>query len=73
MSLDFSSTNWAWQNVLGANQGQAYLPNSSGLHALVCGGNWDGGVRCGPRTVHGYDSPWNVGTAVGSRFACDSL
>ena len=73
MSLDFSSTNWAWQNVLGANQGQAYLPNSTGLHALICGGSWNSDVYCGPRAVHGSDYPWYVSTSVGSRFACDSL
>lgn len=74
MSLDYSSsTSWNWQNVLGANQGQAYLPNSTGLHALVCGAPWDNGVRCGPRTVDGDGCPWYVAASVGSRFACDSL
>ena len=72
-SLDFSSTNWDWQNVLGANQGQAYLPNSTGLRALLCGGVWHDGVNCGPRTVSGGNYPWYVGTGVGARFACDSL
>jgi len=72
-SLDFSSTNWAWQNVLGANQGQAYLPNSRGLRALRCGGYWNDGVNCGPRAVSGGNSPWGVAADIGSRFACDSL
>ena len=73
MSLDFSHSNWAWQNVLGANQGQAFLPNDSGLRALLCGGVWDLGVRCGPRTVDGDNFPWCFGSGFGSRFACDSL
>jgi formylglycine-generating enzyme required for sulfatase activity len=72
-SLDFSSTNWAWQNVLGAKQGQAYLPNSSGLRALHCGGSWGDGVYCGPRAVVGSLCPWYVGAGVGARLACDSL
>lgn len=72
-SLDFSSTNWAWQNVLGAKQGQAYLPNSSGLRALDCGGDWHNGVHCGPRTVNGNYYPWGVNTSLGTRLACDSL
>lgn len=73
MSLDFSSTNWNWQNVLGKNQGQAYLPNATGLHTLVCGGFWYYGVRCGPRTVSGNYYPWYVHTVIGCRLACDSL
>jgi len=43
----------------------------SGLHALICGGNWNNGVNCGPRTVNGNNYPWNVNTNIGSRFACD--
>ena len=71
-SLDYSSaTSWNWQNVLGANQGQAYLPNSTGLRALICGANWNNGVNCGPRTVNGNNYPWNVNTNIGSRLACD--
>lgn len=73
-SLDFSSsTNWDWQNILGKNQGQAYLPNSTGLRTLDCGGNWNGGTRCGPRAVDGDYYPWNVSVGLGCRFACDSL
>ena len=72
-SLDFSSTSWNWQNVLGANQGQAYLPNSGGLRALRCGHFWNSGVLCGPRTVSGNDNPWDVLTSIGARLACDSL
>jgi formylglycine-generating enzyme required for sulfatase activity len=72
-SLDFSSTNWNWQNVLGANQGQAYLPNSDGLRALRCGDFWANGVHCGPRTVGGDNFPWDVSSVIGARLACDSL
>ena len=71
-SLDFGSTSWNWQNVLGAEQGQAYLPNSEGLRAFICGDAGDGGVHDGPRAVYGRASPWNVFAFIGSRLACDS-
>lgn len=71
-SIRQDSTNWGWQNGLGSNQGQAYLPNSYGLVALHCGGGWNGGVRCGPRAVDLAGCPWNVNSSVGARLACDS-
>ena len=71
-SIRQDSTSWNWQNVLGANQGQAYLPYSGGLVALRCGNDWSGGVRCGPRTVGLSDYPWDVDAYVGARLACDA-
>ena len=41
------------------------------MRALICGGNWNNGVNCGPRTVNGNNYPWNVNTNIGARFACD--
>ena len=72
-TIDTASANWAWQNVLGSNQGQAYLPQLTGLKALRCGGHWDDGVYSGPRMVGADNSPWNVHVFVGARLACDSL
>ncbi|MBR1913147.1 MAG: SUMF1/EgtB/PvdO family nonheme iron enzyme [Treponema sp.] len=66
------STSWGWYNVLGANQGQAYLPNSLGLTAFICGGYWGGGLHCGPRCVHLSNYPWYVHASIGARFACDA-
>ena len=71
-SIRQDSTSWNWQNVLGANQGQAYLPNSDGLVALRCGGSWSSGVHCGPRTVNLNYYPWNVDASIGARLACDA-
>lgn len=71
-SIRQDSTSWNWQNVLGANQGQAYLPFSDGLVALHCGYNWGYGVHCGPRTVYLDGYPWLVSTSIGSRLACDA-
>ena len=51
-SIRQDSTSWNWQDKLGANQGQAYLPFGDGLSAFRCGGNWNSGVHCGPRTVY---------------------
>lgn len=49
----------------------ANLPNSLGLSALICGGNWNNGVHCGPRCVNLNNYPWNVNPNIGARFACD--
>ena len=41
------------------------------LHALVGGGGWHDGVRCGGRAV-GCDSyPWGVAAGIGVRCVCD--
>jgi hypothetical protein len=64
---------WAWQDVVGADKGQAYLPQSTGLSAFVCGGDWYGGVHAGARAVNTANSPWYVASGIGSRLACDKL
>lgn len=66
------STSWQFYNVLGSNVGQGYLPNASGLAALVFGGDWLDGVACGSRTVHANSYPWGVHPNVGARLACDA-
>ena len=43
------------------------------LHALIGGGIWADGVRCGSRAVSCYYYPWGVHTGVGVRCVCDSL
>lgn len=70
-SIRQDSTSWSWQNTLGNDMGEAYLPFADGLSALVCGGNWDFGDRCGPRTVGASSLPWYVSTGIGARLACD--
>ena len=71
-SIRQDSTSWNWQNVLGAGMGQAHLPFSDGMSALICGHGWDGGVRCGARTVHLAATPWSVNVLIGARLACDA-
>jgi hypothetical protein len=73
LTIRQDSTAWAYQNVLGAGCGQAYLPNSTGLSAFICGGDWSSGVNAGSRTVSLSGYPWHVSTLIGSRAACDSL
>lgn len=67
------STAWTWQNILGTDKGQAYLPNTSGLSAIFCGGGWGSGVYAGPRAVHLGNRPWDVSVNIGCRLACDKL
>ncbi len=67
------STSWNWQNVLGFNKGQIYLPNNVGAVAYLAGAGWNDGVRAGARAVHVSSCPWVVSTYIGSRLACDSL
>ena len=45
----------------------------SPLAALIAGGGWYVGARCGARAVSCGDYPWSVGAHVGARGACDSL
>ena len=71
--LDPTATTWAWQDVLGAGHGQAYLPSNTALHAFLCGGDWNGGVHDGDRAVRCYNYPWSVASSVGVWCVCDSL
>jgi formylglycine-generating enzyme required for sulfatase activity len=73
LTIRQDSTSWAYQNVLGADKGRAYLPSNIGMTAFLCGGHWSGGVDCGGRAVSLSSSPWNVHVSFGSRLACDKL
>jgi hypothetical protein len=73
LTIRQDSTSWAWQDVLGADKGKAYLPNNVGMSAFICGGIWSSAVICGGRTVYLYYDPWDVSTHIGSRLACDKL
>lgn len=70
--LDPTATAWAWHNVI-PGYGQIYMPSATALRAFIAGGFWNGGVRCGSRTVGCGYCPWGVGTYVGVWCVCDSL
>jgi hypothetical protein len=69
---DAGTGTWAYQDVLGAGKGKAYLWTPTGLASLIAGGLWGHGVNAGPRTVYADNYPWNVYTAYGVRLACDA-
>ena len=71
---------WGWDkksplrdNATKYDVGNIYQYYAYSLAALHAGGHWDNGVRAGARAVNCNASPWNVGTAVGVRGACDSM
>ena len=70
--LDPTASSWAWQDVLGAGHGDAYIPSSTALLAFLCGGNWHYGVHDGDRAVDCGLYPWHVGTRLGVWCVCDS-
>ena len=70
--LDPTASQWAWQDVLGAGHGDAYIPSNTALHAFVCGGSWSGGVLDGDRAVGCSYYPWGVSTNIGVWCVCDS-
>jgi hypothetical protein len=74
-SNDYSTTVSAgWYNPMtGQNVGQQYMYNSTGLQMYMVGGYWANGVIAGSRALFLSFYPWLVGTAIGSRFACDGL
>jgi len=43
------------------------------LVALLAGGDWGNGARAGSRAVSCNRGPWDVGTGIGVRLACESL
>ena len=70
--LDPAAASWGWQNVV-PGYGQIYMPSATALHALVGGGSWNFGARCGARAVNCSDYPWDVYAHVGVWCVCDSL
>lgn len=53
--------------------GNIYQYYYNSLAALLAGGRWDDGARCGARAVYCSNYPWNVYASTGARGACDSL
>lgn len=70
--LEPTAGSWAWQNPM-PGYGQIYMPSATALRALIGGGGWYNGVRCGSRAVNCYCCPWNVSTNLGVWCVCDSL
>ena len=70
--LDPTTSSWAWHNVM-SGYGQIYMPSATALRAIIGGGDWSNGVRCGSRAVHCDNYPWNVDTYIGVRCVCDGL
>lgn len=75
-----ASVAWGWDKKSPLNTGEKsydvgniYQYYAYSLAALIAGGGWSDGARCGARAVgcHGY--PWFVSTSIGARGACDSL
>lgn len=75
-----ASEAWGWDLTsplkTGATQydvGNIYQYYYTSLAALIAGGGWNLGACAGARAVLCLFYPWNVGTAVGVRGACDSM
>lgn len=71
-------TTGTWRNVLDTGESSSLLDFgqefSGGNSVLpIMGGNWSHGVFAGSRALSVINGPWYVLTAIGSRFACDSL
>jgi formylglycine-generating enzyme required for sulfatase activity len=63
---------WIYRDQLGDGMGKIYAWKDDGFVALIAGGSWTGGARCGSRTVHLNHRPWGVSASVGARLACDA-
>ena len=71
---DPTATTGAWQDPMaGQGYGQLWMYSATGLHALIGGGCWNNGVRCGSRAVSCSSSPWYVSAGIGVWCVCDSL
>lgn len=69
---DPTATTGAWHDVF-PGYGQAYMYSATGLHALIGGGHWGFGAKCGARAVFCHDCPWDVLTGFGLWCVCDAL
>ena len=71
---------WGWDkksplrdNATKYDVGNIYQYYAYSLAALIAGGSWSNGVRAGARAVSCNSYPWDVGTLIGVRGACDSM
>ena len=71
---------WGWDkksplrdNATKYDVGNIYQYYAYSLAALLAGGHWGHGVHAGARAVSCGDYPWDVGTGIGVRGACDSM
>ena len=62
-----------WRDRAGSGKGQIYSGSANSPVAMIAGARWDGGVLAGPRTANVISQPWDVGTSLGVRLACDNL
>lgn len=72
LCLDPTASSWNWYDVV-PSYGQIYMPSKTALPALIAGGGWGDGARCGARAVLCSTYPWLVDTGVGVRGACDAV
>lgn len=63
--LNNPNLNYAWHDVSDI-KGDVYGPGDYGLGALLSGGGWDYGSRCGSRCVSSSIWPWNVAADIGA-------
>lgn len=75
-----ASEAWGWdlKSPLKAGEktydvGNIYQYYANSLAALIAGGRWADGERCGARAVYCSYYPWGVHADIGARGACDSL
>lgn len=79
-NTNHASEAWGWDTTsplkTGATKydvGNIYQYYANSLAALMAGGSWLRGANAGARAVSCNASPWDVGTSVGVRGACDSM
>lgn len=69
---DPTGASGAWYDVF-PGYGQAWMYSATGLHALIAGGGWGGGAKCGARAVGCSNYPWHVDASIGVWCVCDAL
>lgn len=61
-----TTVSWNWYTMNCDSKGQSYMSHSTGLRALISGGVWGDGSRCGSRAADLGACPWAVGTNGGA-------
>lgn len=70
--LDPIADSWTWRSVM-PGYGQIHMPSSTALHAILGGGSWGDGERCGSRAMACSNAPRVINTYFGAWCVCDSM
>lgn len=70
--VDPTSGSWDWYEVM-SGYGKMFMTSERAIHAIIGGGSWVNGHRCGSRAMACDNYPWRIHNIIGVWCVCDGL